>query len=275
MFRNAKQSLAALTALLLGAGCGASTPPPGEPRSMSSYRQTELQAEREDFISDTEERLGELDNEIAHLDVKLQHESRFVDEDQRADWRQEVFERKQEQTRLRAELDRARGASPAEWEAMRGTIGSAVDTLEAGVKMLTDRVTGVFASSEERAPVAGTDAGLCGLDVPEVETDVSEENGAVILTVTTAEQEGVQQLRGKAQELAQAGTYGATGEPSGQPSTRGIAVEVSTENVPDGVKITLRPKDPAHLAKLREAVDRDASYLGGGDCAETPTGTAP
>ncbi|HEY6725979.1 MAG TPA: hypothetical protein VI197_18220, partial [Polyangiaceae bacterium] len=74
---------------LLGlcAGC-ASERAANEPASYQELKQEELASERDEYIQETRERLSEVDRDIEHVKAKLEHESKFVDEGQRASWKE-------------------------------------------------------------------------------------------------------------------------------------------------------------------------------------------
>jgi hypothetical protein len=145
--------------LAFAAGCGGSekTVRASEPSSYRSQYSAEMEEERQEFIDDTRERLTEIDREIGQLQARIQHESEYVLEDERAGWKQDLFELQQEQSDAQARLERARTASPREWEASRGALSVQVDRLEAGLATLGSRISDVFSGDEEREPVRGED----------------------------------------------------------------------------------------------------------------------
>jgi len=77
-----------------------------------------------------------------------------VSSSDQAGWTQDLFELEQERNQLEAQLQHARNASPKEWEAMRGTVGSAVDSLQAGVTKLGEEISSAVSSSESDASQA-------------------------------------------------------------------------------------------------------------------------
>jgi hypothetical protein len=258
--------LAALTlALPCAVGCASTNSPPP---SYAEERHDELESERAEFIEETREDLAELDTEIAHLSVKIKHESKFVDEEQRAEWRQDLFELKQERTKLTAELERARTASHAEWQEMRGNVGSAVDGLQAGVAKVRAEVTTAFDTNApmdegERASYRG---GLCAVDMPGVDVDVDDEGPTVVVTITTDDPAAEPALRQRAAKLAADGYYRPVTSEEDLP---GVAVGHRLENVTGGVKLILTPANASHVDALEDQLDHDRKVLGTGRC--TPT----
>lgn len=156
--RNRFLSLSASILVIAGAvACSKDKgPEPRDPSNYGSQFSAELAEERQEFINDTEERLSELDNEIARLKARIQGESQYVSESDRAEWNQDLFELQQDRERAQAELQRARTASAEEWQQMRSNIGIQVDRLESGVRALGSAIGGVFSGGEQE-PVRGED----------------------------------------------------------------------------------------------------------------------
>lgn len=285
-----------VTTLALAAaavGCASDTAN-REPASFQEYQNEELSTERQQFIKDTQQELDEVSNEIGRLEVRLQHESQYVDQDQQASWSQELFELKQEQQRMQAQLERARTASDAEWEEMRGTFGVAVDSLQAGVTKVSREIAHVFAGDEDQKGSSG----LCPLYIEGVEARVEPQQDSISLVLTTDDKNRVPELQRKANSLAEKQQYPTTGgsksssqplrEPgsdatsqaSGQTNAGGqaqasasgttdseqpIDVSVTTQNTDDGVRIKFVPKN-AKLDELRARLERDAERLDEGRC---------
>jgi hypothetical protein len=111
-------------------------------------------------VYEQQERIDKLDREIRQLQTRIDGESQYVSADQRAEWRQDLFELEQDRRAAQASLDRARTASPAEWQEMRSTVGAGVDRVEAAVGQLGYTIRTAFAreqTSDEAA--AGQQSG--------------------------------------------------------------------------------------------------------------------
>ena len=137
-----------------------SKPPANEPSTYGARYGSELEHERAEFVYQTQERIDKLDREIRQLQVRIDGESPYVSADQRAEWRQDLFELEQERRASQAELDRARTVSPAEWRQMRGTVGAGVDRVEAAVGQVGYAIRTAFSreqTSDEAA--AGQQSG--------------------------------------------------------------------------------------------------------------------
>ncbi len=130
-----------------------------EPSSYRGQLRAETERERREFIQDTQERIGDLDREIAQLEERIDHESEFVSEDERAGWKEDLFELRREREDAQARLDRARTASSAEWQASRNDVSLQMDRLEAGIQTLGNRIGRAFSGEpdfeRERVPVRG------------------------------------------------------------------------------------------------------------------------
>lgn len=243
-----------------------------EPASYTQYRQSELESERQEFISESRGRLDKLDREIAHLETKLQHESQFVDAEQRAEWSQELFEKKQKQGELRAELYRAQTVNAEEWKEMRGNVGTALDSMEAGVKKTRDEIMAAIGGEEEE-PVARlrADSGLCPLDVEDAEADVEKTNTAIIVVLTTDERDAVAMLQRKAAEFAKQDAYSPASGNTGSTGAPGVVpVQIAAENLNGGVKLSFVPTYSGHLDQLHQQLEQDADQLGKDRCEVAP-----
>jgi hypothetical protein len=262
-----------------------------EPASYQDLKQEELASERDDYIRDTRERLTEVDRDIEHVKAKLEHESKFVDEGQRASWKEDLFELQQERAELGAQLDRASTASPAEWEEMRGTVGTATDALQAGVRKLRVEVSDAVAVNEDATASASQagpkqDAGLCRVNMADVEADVTRAGNRVTVTLTTDEETNVAELQRRASELAKAtNSYevsrhdapmqpdppGTEERPAPNADAKAVKphgrvdVAVAIEKVEDGAKLTFTPKG-AEVEPLRAQLEQEAESLEEGRC---------
>lgn len=254
-----------------------------EPASYQELKQEELASERDEYIQDTRERLTEVDRDIELVKVKLEHESKFVDERQRASWSQELFELQQERAELGAQLERASTASPAEWEEMRGTVGTTTDALQAAARKLRVEITEAV-TTDDTAAASATDAGprqdvgLCRVNLPDVDADVERTGNRVTVTLTTDEETQVAELQRRASELAKAtSSYEvtrsdapmqpeppATADERTPPAAR-VDVAVAIEKVEDGAKLTFTPKGP-EIEPLRAQLEQEAESLEEGRC---------
>lgn len=251
-----------------------------EPPSYQEIKQEELDSERQEFIKDTQQRLGEVEREREHLTVKLEHESKFVDAEERASWSQELFDLGQERQRLQGELERARTANDEEWKQMRGDIGVATDSLQAAMAKLSADVSAGVSSDDSQK--AGEPGGLCMIDVAGADAEVDQTGDAVVVVVTTDDESSVSQLQERAKSIAQADTYpqqltlsnrGDTSEasnPKADTNEEPIAVKVTANNIEDGVKLTFATEQ-GQVKVLRSSLERDAEQLEGGECSRKPT----
>lgn len=274
--------------LAICAGC-ASERATNEPASYQELKQQELASERDEYIRETRERLTEVDRDIEHVKTKLEHESKFVDEGERANWKEDLFELEQERAELGARLERARNASPAEWEEMRGTLGAATDALQAGVQKLRVEVSDALAMNEDAAPSGAqtptTDLGLCRVNMSDVDADVKRAGNRVTVTLTTDADENVAELQRRAADLAKATQsyevprQDAPREPEAAETTKQdegarpnerVEVAVAVEKVEDGAKLTFTPKAAtAELEPLRAQLEQEAESLEAGRCQAT------
>lgn len=148
-----------------------SKPPASEPSTYGARYSAELEHERSEFVYETQERIDKLDREIRQLQTRIEGESSYVSADQRAEWRQDLFELEQERRGAQAELDRARTASPAEWQEMRSSVGAGVDRVESAVGQLGYTIRTAFAREQTSDEAA---AGQQGGAVPEEDNSVDE-----------------------------------------------------------------------------------------------------
>jgi Skp family chaperone for outer membrane proteins len=167
-FTRAALAVAAVASVV---SCGGSSEPRVEnPKSFQQQFSAEMNEERQQFIRDSERRLDELDNKVGQLQARVDHESQYVQPSESAEWKQQLFEQRQQQQKVRQELERARNATPEEWQAMRGGLDRAVDRVEAAFSTMGANITGIFESDDkdkdkERQPVRGQDEG--DQDVPD------------------------------------------------------------------------------------------------------------
>jgi TolA-binding protein len=165
--RYTKHWAGLVSAMVLAAAACTSKPEPNEPSTYGARYSAEQEQERAEFMRDTEERVDKLDREIAQLQTRLQHESRFVSAEERAEWRQDLFELEQDRREAQERLNRARNASPEEWREMRGDVASAVDGLESAVGQVGYSIRSAFAREESTTEQsAGQQSGDDAADPP-------------------------------------------------------------------------------------------------------------
>lgn len=162
--RNMGRRVVGGAAIVLGlaatAACG--RPDPEEPRTYGERVDAELADERQAYIDEQQGRIDELQNEIGRLEARLEGESEFVDEAQRAEWKNQLFEQKIELNEAEARLQAARAASDEEWRDMRGNLGLTLDRAEAAVGQIGYSFRTLFSGdpeseepADEREPVGG------------------------------------------------------------------------------------------------------------------------
>lgn len=253
----------------LGSGCATSPPPAQVPtnRSFAAYQDAEIETERQAFIISKQKQLHEVNDEIGRLDAKLAYEATYANAHQRAEWTQRLWELRQRQEKLTAEVDRASKASPLEWREMRGTLGVAIDTLQANANKIGDDISGWFHSP----PPAKRDSKLCPLDVPAAKAAVSTAADQVALTVVTTDTAALPSLRSGAEKLSSMRAYSSMDR--GKDTMVTIPVHVSFATVTDGVAIQFTPDDTSQLSTLMALIQQDAATLGTGSCpAPAPPG---
>jgi hypothetical protein len=270
--------------------------------SYQNLKQQELSEERKEFIEEARARLVEVNRDIAHLDAKLKHESEFVDASERAEWNQELFELKQQRSELNADLERAKTVTLEQWEQMRGRLGVATDSLQAGVRLLTTRISRALASNEERdsasAPLAA-DSGLCPVEVQGAEAEVEQQDQKLVVRMTTNEESAVPELQRRAREMAKAdlayrgsrsissealdddgheqGHHRGDADPlqrNAEEQNEPIRVNVGVENIEDGVELVFSPKSD-DLDSLKTRLEQDAQFVGKGRCQGSDEDQSP
>lgn len=214
---------------VLALGCasdqsGAKTP---DDQSFSQLRQEELESERREFVSDRRQQLEEMDTQINRLEARLEHEGKFVDAEEKAEWSQELFELRQQHRQARAELDRAENASPEEWAEMRSTAGYAIDTLQAGVNSITNDISGLFAGDEDEVrAVKGVDelgVDLCEMADDGVSATVMEQGNDLVVRFTAADPGDVDDLREEAREVSRRALSTSARESDTSSDSRAVA----------------------------------------------------
>jgi len=179
--RKARPSLVCwpAAAILLAGGLAAGCADPPEPREPSTYGQhldAELAEERQEYINDQQQRIDDLQREIGRLEARLDGEAEFVEQEQLAEWKQELFEARVELNDAEARLQRARTASDAEWREMRGNLGITIDRAQAAVGQVGYAMRSLFAGDSEQQPADEDEREpVGGEDAPERDPAVGEE----------------------------------------------------------------------------------------------------
>jgi hypothetical protein len=248
-----------------------------EADSFAQMKQTELESERREFIRERQQQLNELDTQISRFETRLQHEAKFVDADEKAEWNQELFELRQEQGRVQAELDRADGASPEEWAEMRGNLGTMLDSLQAGVNKAGAEITGLFRSDDAEPAGARAEVDLCDMRVEGTKAAIVEENEQLVVQLTTQNQDDVQQLRERAERLSkQAATSRADTDPEPESDSSAadepdhdrddpLIAKVTVENNQNGVRVVFTPAE-GQLSSLKLELEDEIEQIRNEDC---------
>lgn len=274
MFKRSGLVICGLAATLaFGCGSQQSNTPPVAPEddSFAQARQSELESERKEFVEERRQQLDELDTEISRLEARLEHEGKFANAEEKAEWSQRLFELRQDQRSARAELDRASQASPEEWEAMRGGLDAAFDTLQAGVGKVGSDIADLFRSSGTAS--AQPEVDLCEMQVEGADATIVEAQDQLVVLMTTRNQDAVDELRERAEKLSQDAQQAAgspqPGEEEPSAASEGAGTEerppaliagVSVENIEDGVRVIFTPAEGQQSA-LREQLEDEVDQI--------------
>ena len=272
---------ALLAALVAGCGSNNQTNSDRQTNSYSQLKQQELAEARQIFISDHRQQLDQLDTQIARLEARLQHEGQYADAHERAEWSQRLFELREQQRRTRAELDRAEIATPEEWAEMRGGIGNAVDSMEAGVKKLASDMGDLFSSNDTTSSAQGTrNIDLCDLRVEGTKAELIEQDQRLVVRLTTHDQRAIETLRARAEQLKDGhgtihgsteagnrissgtGTYGtpSSGQGASAGQSSNLVEGVSIEDDRDGVRVIFTPA-PGQATALRQQLSNEVEQI--------------
>jgi hypothetical protein len=104
----------------------------------------------------------------------------------------------------------------------------------------------------------------CPMKVQGAELSVTDLPDAVALTMTTKEGD-VTELRRRAENMAKMHS-----EPSMMNGGMMLPFTVKYEEVPNGARLTLAPKDPARLEEFRAQVRQHAERMKNGECSMMP-----
>jgi hypothetical protein len=266
-------------AALLAFGCASQkSNTEREADSFAQMKQEELESERREFIRERQEQLNELDTQISRLETRLQHEAKFADADEKAEWNQELFELRQEQGRAQAELDRANKATSEEWAQMRGNLGTMLDSLQAGVNKAGAEITGLFRSDDAEGAGARAEVDLCDMRVEGTNAAIVEESEQLVVRLTTQNQDNVQELRERAERLSkQASTSqadsdtdresdsSAAEEPDNDGEGTPLIAKVTVENIQNGVRVVFTPAQ-GQRSTLRQQLEDEIEQIRNEDC---------
>lgn len=263
-------------ALAFGCGSQQANTPPEAPSddSFAGARQDELESERKEFIQDRRQQLDELDTEISRLEARLEHEGKFANAEEKAEWSQKLFEVRQDHQSARAELDRASQASPEEWEEMRGGLNTAFDTLQAGVSEVGSDIADLFRSSPSGTTSAEAEVDLCEMQVEGADATIVEAQDRLVVQMTTTSRDAVDELRQRAEKLSQEAQESAdspqaseaereatTEEGSGtKERAASLIASVTVENIEDGVRVIFTPAEGQQSA-LREQLEDEVEQI--------------
>jgi hypothetical protein len=266
----------AALASVLACGCASQRNGTARTASFGELRQQELADERREFIKEHREQLEELDTQISRLQARLDHEAKFAKADEKAEWSQELFELRQRHGKARAELIRAENASPEEWAAMRGDIGYAIDSLQAGVTKAGAEIGQLFSSGDgdEQGPQR---VDLCSIRVDETSAVISDEGDHIVVQMLTRDQDELDELRERAEALARRDEKTAVDQPARERSAQGpsdtsdssaqadLIKDVTVENIASGVRVVFDP-EPGQRTALKRQLARDVERIQDQSC---------
>lgn len=94
---------------------------------------------------------------------------------------------------------------------MRGAVGAAVDSLQAGVKKLSSEVASLVSGNETTAGSETMQQGmkpdLCLAEIPEMDAEIEERSDVLLVVMTTSDSKELPTLRRSARELAKQAQY--------------------------------------------------------------------
>jgi hypothetical protein len=265
--------LAALLSAVLAGGCTSQKHVnDGESVSFTQLRTEELERERREFVQERRDQLQQLGTRIARLQARLDHEAKFVDAREKAEWSQELFDLREQHRKAGAELARAETASPDEWAAMRGDVGYAIDSLQAGVTKAGTEINRLFASGgsdTNAAPVVD----LCRVRVDGTAAVLIEQDDRIVVQMITGATDELDELRNRAQVLAQRGTGSREDASEGRNeqtptqarSQRDLIKEVSVKNVENGVRVEFAA-EPGQRSALRRELEHEVERIRARSC---------
>src|SRR5215831_18243796 len=129
------------------------------------------------------------------------------------------------------------------------------------VPMATLPVMGGAQKETPTPPQHGTGAMMqnCPMQVPGAEVSISDTNDGIAVTITTSSGD-VAELRRRVESMAKMhsndGMHGNM-----------MPFSVTSEEIQNGARLTLKPKDPAKLAEFRSTVRQHAEQMKKHDCS--------
>jgi BMFP domain-containing protein YqiC len=262
-----------MIAAVLAGGCASQNHVnDGESPSFTQLRAEELERERREFVRERREQLDQLDTRISRLEARLDHEAKFVDAHEKAEWSQQLFDLREQHRKAGAELERAEKASPDEWAAMRGDVGYAIDSLQAGVTKAGTEINRLFNSGDSdtnAAPVVD----LCRVRVDGTTAVLIEQGDHIVVQMVTGATDELGELRHRAKLLAQRGTDSQEGASEGRNeqmptpagSQRDLIKEVSVRDVENGVHVEFAA-EPGRRSALRRELEREVERIRDRSC---------
>lgn len=221
--------------------------------SFSEIRDREIESERREMIEESRERLEQIEHDIARLEVRLEHEGKLVDDEQRAAWSDALFELRERHSQVARRLARAETATPEEWRRMHGRIGVTLDSLEASLIRAGRALSDAFGTDERTTRDRPRLCTLRGRDATHVE--VRREGDRLLVAMTTRSPEAVQQLQTRARDL--------TSQPGTRSPTTRATVEV--REIDRGVELVFAPP-AADVRAVHEELRIEARRVQNGDC---------
>lgn len=106
----------------------------------------------------------------------------------------------------------------------------------------------------------GPMAGMCPMEVPGTTVTATDIEGGVALTFATSTGD-VDELRQRVHRVAE-----MHNQRHGEGGRMMPAVTATTEDIPEGAQVIIRPKDPSQLGAVRERVHAHAAQLAKGEC---------
>jgi hypothetical protein len=266
--------LAIMVAAVLAGGCTSQKHVnDGESPSFTQLRAEELERERGEFVRERREQLDQLDTRISRLQARLDHEAMFVDAHEKAEWSQELFDLRGQHRKAEAELARAEKATPDEWAAMRGDVGYAIDSLQAGVTKAGSEINRLFASDESdtnAAPVVD----LCRVRVDGTTAVLIEQGDHISVQMVTGATDELGELRHRAKALAQLDTDAlqqSSSErrkerlPAQARRQRDLIKEIGVRDVENGVRVEFAA-EPGQRSALRRELEREVERIRDRSC---------
>lgn len=108
--------------------------------------------------------------------------------------------------------------------------------------------------------MGGQMAGMCPMQVPGTTVTATDIEGGVALTFATSTGD-VDELRQRVHRIAE-----MHNQRQGQGGRMMPAATATTEDIPEGAQVIIRPQDPSQLDSVREHVHAHAEQMAKGEC---------